>query len=250
MVDHVEVIKKQMDDTRTSLADKIEALETQVTDTVKEATHDVTDTVKTVKETVEDVTDSVKEAVGDVTQSVSDTVEEVTHNVASFFDVTGHVRRHPWAGLGASVAAGFLVGRILPRGRSAAAEAFHEAPSLSAYAANAPDYNRAGFFNNPAPAPVATAPAAAEESRPKGWLWEQLEHFKGLAVGAVMGMVRDLAVRNLPGQIGEKVAEEVNNLTTRLGGEKFTEPVLPQEPSSGRSNPDHNGKQTFTGSGV
>jgi ElaB/YqjD/DUF883 family membrane-anchored ribosome-binding protein len=249
MVDHVEVIKKQMDDTRTSLADKIEALETQVTDTVKEATHDVTDTVKTVKDTVEDVTDSVKEAVGDVTHAVADTVEEVTHNVASFFDVTGHVRRHPWPGLGASVAAGFLLGRLLPRGRSAEAEAFREAPSLSAYASHAPDYNRAGFFNASSPAPAAPEPAAAaEESKPKGWLWEQLEHFKGLAVGAVMGMVRDLAVRNLPGQIGQKVAEEVNNLTTQLGGEKFTEPILPQEP--GRSTPDHNGKQTFSGSGV
>jgi len=228
-----------MDDTRTSLADKIEALEDQVTDTVKEATTDVTDTVKTVKETVEEVTDDVKEAVSDVTHSVADTVEDMAHNVASFFDVTGHVRRHPWPVFGGAIFAGFIVERLWPRRQSAAApKRFQEPASLSSIASAA---DRMDAFGQ------AAAPAAAVEKpkpeRATGWFWDELRRLQGLAVSSVFGLARDVAARHLPEAIGKKVSDEFNRVTTRLGGEPIEEPIDTTEKTPAPKPPDHNGRK-------
>lgn len=244
MVDHVEVIRKQMDETRTSLADKIEALETQVTDTVKEATTDVTDTVQSVKDAVTDVTDSVKETVTDVTQTVAGTVEEVAHNVSSFFDVTGHVRRHPWAGFGGSVLAGLLVGQLLPRGRSRDRDEadFRDVSASQRYTSAA-----VPFTAEPTPAPAA-APAPAQPEK-KGWFAEELGRFKDLAVGTVLGLVRDLAAQSLPEAIGKKVAAEMNRITDHLGAEKIEEPIL-TESASASSFDYNNGRRPTSPAGM
>lgn len=240
MVDHVEIIKKQMDDTRSSLADKIEALEDQVTDTVKEATNEVTDTVHSVTDAVTEVTDTVKETVDDVSHTVSEAVQDATHSIAKLFDITGHVRRHPWAGLGGAVFAGFLVGRLIPSRRS---ESAPEAPSPSSFSTAS---DRISSFGQTSPTTAAEKP---KDDGPQGWFWEELGRLKGLAVSSVMGLVRDLAAHSLPAAIGKKVATEVNRMTSNLGGEPIEEPILAADPdSSSPASSDQNGrKQAYSG---
>jgi len=41
-----------------------------------------------------------------------------------------------------------------------------------------------------------------------------------------MGVVRDLATRGLPGALGQRVAEEVDHLSSSLGGEPIRGPLL------------------------
>jgi len=89
-----------MEHTRSSLTNKLEALENEFRGTVEGATSAVANTVETVQSTVENVKEGVQEAV--------DSVKET-------FNVSKHVERHPWAMFGGAFMvgcfAGFLVGR-------------------------------------------------------------------------------------------------------------------------------------------
>ena len=64
-----------------------------------------------------------------------------------------------------------------------------------------------------------TQPSEPAHPEQKGWLWEELGRLKGLALGALMGVVRDMAARGLPGTLGHRIAEEVDHLNSHLGGE-------------------------------
>jgi ElaB/YqjD/DUF883 family membrane-anchored ribosome-binding protein len=89
-----EEYEREMLETRRSLTEKVAALEQAVVGNI----HTVTQTVAQVKETVVGTVDTVKEKVMDV------------------FDVSGHVRARPWAGVGISAAAGFLAGFLTASG--------------------------------------------------------------------------------------------------------------------------------------
>ena len=82
--DELEVIRERMEETRSSLADKVDALENTIMGTVESATHSVAETVETVKEKVEGTVETVKEA----------------------FNLRRHIERHPWLAMGVSVATG------------------------------------------------------------------------------------------------------------------------------------------------
>src|SRR5262245_48335249 len=98
MGDQTEVIRQQMEGTRTALAEKLGKLEAEVTGKVQQATSSVAETVENVSETV----DSVKE-------TVEGTVDAVKHT----FDLEWHARHHPWLLLGGAVFLGFVGGRML-----------------------------------------------------------------------------------------------------------------------------------------
>ena len=88
-----QVIHDQMEETRTSLQDKLETLEQQVTTSVHNATEAVTDTV-----------DSVKEAFHDTVASVKDSLD------------VSHAGRAPSVGLFlGAVPVGFVGWRVLDR---------------------------------------------------------------------------------------------------------------------------------------
>src|SRR5688572_24440577 len=87
-------LKTQIEQTRCSLADKLETLEERI---VEPATAAVTDTVTKVKEAVENTAEAVQTTMAKVTQT---------------FDLATHVRNHPWKMMGTGVAAGFLLGQL------------------------------------------------------------------------------------------------------------------------------------------
>jgi hypothetical protein len=95
-MDDEDVIRGQMEDTRTSLTDKLETLEQQVSGSVHEATINVADTVEAVKDSVQDTVASVKETVIAVKESISQGVSAVK----GFFDITEHANRHSSGGRG------------------------------------------------------------------------------------------------------------------------------------------------------
>jgi len=175
----LEVIRHQMEETRTSLADKLGALESQVRGAVEDATHLVTDTAETVQETVHNVTD---------------TVQDTVHNVAEALDLGKQVDRHPWAMMGGAVAVGFVGGMMLPGPATVAQAAGTAAASISGPA----------LQNGPASEP--------------GPMHDALQALKGLALGALMGVVRDAVVKAIPPDYTSDVTRMVDELTTKLGG--------------------------------
>jgi hypothetical protein len=211
MANHPEVIRRQMEETRSQLVEKLEDLENKVSDTVQTTTNVVGETVEAVKDTVENVTATVKETM----QTVSQT-----------FDLRLQTERHPWIVFGASVAVGCLaaqlVGARAGRGRQGPdhGETLQDSRSQ--------DYVTEGKGQMDFPPPPKTQNESASTGT-RSWFWEELGRFKGLALGAVMGVIRDLARSSITGTIGERVAKEVDHLTTNLGGEPIQGPVLPTE---------------------
>src|SRR5262245_61464826 len=102
--------------TRESITEKVAALENQVVGTVQTAADTLTGTVEAVKELVTTAPGAVSETVKQAATAVSETVRKT-------FDITGHVRAHPWASVGVSAGLGFLTGLLIFRERQSAAGA-------------------------------------------------------------------------------------------------------------------------------
>jgi ElaB/YqjD/DUF883 family membrane-anchored ribosome-binding protein len=216
-----EQIRQQMEETRTALTEKLEALESQVTDTVKTATEAVSEATENVKETVETVTEGVKETVS---------------TVAETFDLRRQMEKRPWLVFGGSVALGCVVGYLVS-GRHHRYRYYYQGPRTPSVPPPLPPARTesAGLSASELSAAPQRAP---EPSRPQGpstfsWLGEQLSHFKGIAVSTLMAAVRDLVSRNLPESISQRVTEEIDQMTRRMGGEPIRGSVLPEQHSGG-----------------
>lgn len=204
-------ILQQMQNTRDSLAEKLETLEQKVVGTVENAKATVAETVDAIKETVHDTVASVQGTV----ESVQEGVKESVDSVKDFMDVPAHVKRHPWTMLGGSVAVGYCLGLLLTKNSSSCA------PNATTGASwvPSPQFRPAGV---PAPA------APAEPS-----IWDtEVNKLKGLALGVLFGTARELLVTSLPTQMGQQIKEVVDSVTRKVGGEplpssdwaKLTEP--------------------------
>jgi ElaB/YqjD/DUF883 family membrane-anchored ribosome-binding protein len=214
----LEVIRDEMEQTRANLADKLGALENQVRETVSGATEAVSSTVEGVKEVVENVTE---------------TVESVTET----FNVSKHVEKHPWLALGAALAAGFVVAQIL-EGRSPPVPPSPE-PYLPPQAqprhvqSEAPrEPGLLGSLESMIPNVKDLLPDAKDLLPDlkallpdvKGAMNTAVSGLSGLAVGTLMGVVREIAAEAMPGQWGGELTKVVDQVTERLGGK-----VLPAE---------------------
>jgi len=206
-----------MEITRGSLTEKLEALEGQVADTVSATTGAVQETTEAVKETVATVTDKVQETV----QTVSETL-----------NLGIQMERHPWLVLAGAVAAGCFAGAAL-----GAAQENKAAP-------------RGRSSPPPPPPPWSQAvPEAARSAEPGIWN-EALCHLRDIGVSYLMGLVRDLTKGGLPGELGDRLANEVDNLTKKMGAEPIRGPVLPDWKTAGpeenqpRSSPDSQDKRS------
>ncbi len=208
------LIQQQMEETRASLSNKLEALESQVAETVQTATDVVHDTTEAVADTVE----CVKETVGEITDKVGDTMRSVAHT----FDLSRQVEERPWLVFGGAIGLGCLVGWYLPS-RTRQRKVSNTTRSF------------AGSTRSAAACEAAAAPAEAKQP---GWVSKELSRLRGLAIGTVMGAVRDLARESLPEPIRARVAEEVDNLTPHLGGEVIHGQILPDSILHPEANPE------------
>jgi len=242
-----EVIHKQMEETRSDLTNKLAALESQVGGTVQAATNAVestkdavTDTVESVKETVENVTEKLHDTVEGVTESVQHAVEgvkesfdETVKTVSEAFNLRLQAERHPWLVFGGAVAAG-CVGGLLLGGSSRSSQS---SGGSSGFFGSGSESKATDSVTRAAP---ERAHDADESGGVGGWLWEQLGGLKGLAVGAMMGVVRDLVTQAVPETVKERVTDEVNKLTKSLGGEPLKVSLLGgearEEPQQGQGN--------------
>ena len=192
-----EVIRRQMQQTRNHLTEKVEAVENLVTNTVKETAEAVSETVSEVKE------------------AVSDTVE----GVRKVFDFRGHIQSHPWlmffgvTGL-SFLATKLVLGRAQPRSRD-------EWGASTRSAAGAGTYGEAAVHRAATP---AVPPPRQEEEGP-GWLSGLLERLapsatkvKEMGLGYTMALVDQLITGSMPDQWRGGVHDLFDTLTTSLGG--------------------------------
>jgi len=187
----LEVIRNEMEETRSSLADKLEALESEFRGTVEGATSAVANTVEAVQETV---------------ATVKETVQETVESVKETLDIRKHVERHPWAMFGGACALGCLAGFLLgPRRRSRPpAEAAPSAPPI-------PTRNGAGHRNG------AAQKTSARTEEP-GVVESTFQELRGLAVGTLMSVLREVLSSAVPSSLAPDLAGVVDDLTTKLGG--------------------------------
>jgi len=235
-MENEDVIREQMEDTRTSLSEKLESLEKQVASTVQGATSNVAETVEAVKDTVEAVKDTVqgtvhtvKESVEETLSSVKETVHEGWSAVKGMLDVPGFVEAYPWPMFGGSVALGFLLeSLVVPSGAE-----HHGSRSHRGFP---PDHiSGEDRFES-------MRPAVSSSSSTGGGLFQafqpEISRLKGLALGAVMSGLRDVIVNALPENMADKVAEVLDGFAHKLGGEMFEA----QSPSKGNGAHTGNGR--------
>ena len=227
-----EVIRQQMQATRASLTDKLEALENRVVGTVEGATSAVTDTVNCVKEAVQDTVQSVK-------GSLHDTVDTVKESV----NIAHHVERHPWLMFGASVATGYIGGALLfsagPSRRSSRgvrhAEEWGMGPARLGGAAAGETYvahegnghHREAFRPEARPDEHGLLSTVTEKFGP------EIDKLKSIAIGTLFGLGRELLARSVPGPISSQLTDLVDDVTRKLGGEPVRGPLLSESCPAG-----------------
>jgi ElaB/YqjD/DUF883 family membrane-anchored ribosome-binding protein len=236
MEDEVDVIRDQMQDTRTALTDKLEALEQQVVNTVQSITNPVVETVETVKKAVEDTVGAVRDTVQSTASTLSGAAEQTMETVKETFDLSRQVERHPWLMMAGAVAAGYLGGRLLlpdntgSKGQpTTSGSPFPD--SMSRATAEPPRHN--GHHEG----------ARTERAEPQEESWfsnltetfaPEINQLKGLAIGAAVGVVRDLVTQGLKGEMGSRLKDWLNTLTEKVGGKPFAEPLI--KPTQSESN--------------
>jgi ElaB/YqjD/DUF883 family membrane-anchored ribosome-binding protein len=248
MDDEPEVIRQQMETTRSDLTDKIEALEHQVVGTVQNTTQAVSDTVESVKDAVQETVSAVKDTVTDTVGTVKESVAGTVMSVKEALDLRGYVEQYPWASFGAAVAAGFAGGLLLEgshraRGRIAELHSHGEAANDRGRSESNGSQQRPAYF-----APTARSvppPAEAVPDQPS-WLHQLTQRFapeidklKGMAVGALGALVRDMASQAAAGQLGDQLSHMIDDVTRKLGGEPIRGPLLQKsDTADGKSNRD------------
>jgi ElaB/YqjD/DUF883 family membrane-anchored ribosome-binding protein len=218
------MIRQHMDETRAALTDKIETLEHQVVDTVQAASTAVSETVGSVKEIVHDSLQTVKDSVHDTVETVKDT-----------FDLHRQVDRRPWTMFAGATALGFLGGYLLRRsnGREARETAISESMALAIKAHGAVNGYGAPKGRDAA-ASAATHETDAAPEKPNwvshlgGTFHSEIAQLEALAVGTLLGIVRDIITEAVPEHMERQVEKIVNGITVKLGGQPLDGRILPE----------------------
>ncbi len=213
MENETDVTRAQMDETRASMSEKMETLEHQIVDTVQGAAEAVAQTVDNVKD-------------------VNDAVHETVENVKDAFDLRLQVKRHPWAMLGGSIAVGCLGGYLLfRRGVTQPKATGWNQPTAPARFPISERQNGIGeetCFQKEATGTKLVAPIASDS----GWMGELLQRFgpeidkvKGVAIGMVVGVARDIITQSAPDLLKAGLADVIDGVTVKIGGETCTPAV-------------------------
>jgi len=201
------VIQQQMEETRSRLAEKLDQLTQQATGTVETVAETVTDTVETVSDTVHTVTETVQDTV--------ETVREV-------FDIPGQVRKHPWAMFGGAVALGYFFGWLTAPRPTVLHPVGPAAPPAPPTPAQSGVNRLQDYWKEEQSSAQESRP---QEGQPEGW-WDSLtrtfgptfDKVKGLALGATLGLARDVVAGSMGNNLSSQVQDVFDDLTSRMGG--------------------------------
>jgi ElaB/YqjD/DUF883 family membrane-anchored ribosome-binding protein len=233
MADEPEVVRQQMEETRADLKEKLQTLEHKITDEA----HEVVDVARGATAAVSGVVEKVKGEVEEIVDTVKGSVQETVETVKSAFDLRRQVERHPWAMMGGSAALGCLGGFLLSRGWQGRTGGPRLGPSWAIPGSSARGDGQAQTYR-PAgeTAGGEAARLSSEHARPgllsslSDLLGPEIAKLKGLALGAALGVVRDMITRSAPEPMKPRLSEIMDGLTAKLGGHPLQGPVLPESP--------------------
>jgi ElaB/YqjD/DUF883 family membrane-anchored ribosome-binding protein len=212
MPPETELIRQQMGQTRSSLTEKLELLETKVFGTVHDTTGTISNTVQQVSSTVRDTVREVGAAVQQTTGDVRASVRQAMCSAREAVSVSRQVQEHPWLMLGGSVFAGYVGGLLLDNLQRG------HLPSLPA----APERLL------PQDSEVRERIESVPPARHTGSSFlrslvdtfaPELDKLKRLAVGTALGLVRDKFGESVPTHMRENFTELMDRVTVKLGGE-------------------------------
>jgi len=189
MENDTEVIRQQMEETRSALSEKVEAVEELVSSAVKE-------TAQAVTKTVETVTNSVENTVN----TVSDSVE----SVKEAFNVSACVDKYPWGAMAGSVALGYTLGCLL-------------APPKEGTSTGTSTGTWGGYAPSPPASTGETAPSSSGNSFLSSWM-PLIDKVRGLAVGSAAGLLGEMVMNMVPDNLKSEVSRLVDDATRNLGG--------------------------------
>jgi ElaB/YqjD/DUF883 family membrane-anchored ribosome-binding protein len=240
-----DVIKHQMEHTRAALTDKLELLENQVADTVSGAVESVERVRQSVTDTVSGAAESVsniKHAFEDTVASVKETVRETAETVGETLDLRKQTEKHPWAMMAGATAVGFGIGVLSSRvdvreaASSAAGSVASSAKSLASRwtGREGEEGEHVSSWTGPPPSIFEQRRQRGEdgrrqreESREEAPWAPAVNQLKGLAIGAMFGVLRDMLAKSMPDTLRGQVGDVIDNFTTSLGGKPIAGRVLP-----------------------
>jgi ElaB/YqjD/DUF883 family membrane-anchored ribosome-binding protein len=210
MDNETQIIRHQMFETRTALTQKLETLEEKVTDTV---------------------------------QGVKDRVQETVDTVKEAFNIGHQVQKHPWAMFGGSVLVGCLGGYLFPPRKTWQRPLNLENHPVShqprAQGIGSGPECRDGYAAEQslkaAARPVSNSPEPGLLDSLADKYAEEINKLKGLAIGTVTAVVRDMMATSLPKEIGAELSEVMDSITAKLGGKPIHDPVFQGIRSNGSS---------------
>jgi len=251
MAEQPEVIQQELEETRHSLAEKLEQIGEKISgtvETVTETVSNVTETVSNVTEAVEGTVQNVAQAVSGTVESVKDTVENVgekaadaVESVRHAFNLSEQVQNYPWAWFGGSVVLGFVGGKLLaPRGsRTEEADSFVRGrgyydqagePEQGSYTPAGNGWSRERGTSQQAADSTSSAPTTSWLSGLFEQFGPEINKLKGLALGTLFGVARDMVSQALPETLKDQVTHLFNDFTEKAGGQPLHGSVLGESP--------------------
>jgi len=239
-----EVIRQEMEQTRSTMQEKLEILEEQVKSTVQEAAqavNSVTETVAGVKESVQQTVTGVQETVSSVTDKIEQTaetvvggVENVVESAKQTFDIPLQVRQHPWPMFVGATAVGFIAGKLLEQAMPSSMSMPRLASAAAPAMAGTPTQERQGRHSNGHGSRHAKSAAPAKSGFN---LWnmivsnygDELNKLKSLGVAMLGGVVREMVISSTPPAMADRVKEVIDGVTHKLGAEPLKGPIFTQE---------------------
>ena len=242
----ISATRRDIEETRASMTEKLELLEERVRETVESAKSTVEDIMENVKGTVDETVGAVKETVGDarstvegivenvkgtvvdarstvegIVENVKDTMDDTVTMVKHSFDLQYQVDQHPWVMLGGSVLAGYLLGRLGTGGESS---------YRTRRVWTGAEAKRSGYFATTVNPDADNQPAASSPQTPRSAsLWdgalgqfkEEFDMIKGAVIATLMSNVREMVKQSWPG-IAQQVEKAIDSATAKLGGHPLT----------------------------
>jgi len=196
MTQDTDSIRQQMANTRCSISEKLDQLERRVVNTVEGATNAVAETVETVKE-------SVRESV---------------HNVQTSLDPIRQTERNPWTTLVLSFGAGYAAGKLL-EGGSTPSHVIDQPPAWPHPNTSAHDM-ASNHTGRRAESHSGMLKSIVEPLEP------EIRKLKGLGIGMLFGLVRDILHQAAPPSLRTRLTEVVDDVTRKMGGEPVQGPVF------------------------